>query len=184
MSTAGRRAPKRRGAGRNEAGSPPPPSNTDEAPSGTRRSKRLGHVEIEEIRDFEALRVRKRQRSRKPDEEDGRLNGDEGRLVEEDRQSNNGAEEAEDAEAQEEADVADAAEDQDGADEAGEADEAEDQNEADDQNEVDNAEEAHDQDDGEHAANPRELQVPTAPRVSSTKCLTFRRAHVCPTGHG
>ncbi|WQF83956.1 hypothetical protein CDEST_08970 [Colletotrichum destructivum] len=169
MPAAGRRAPKRRAAGSNEAGSPPPPSSTDEAPSGTRRSKRLGHVEIEEIRDFEALRVRKRQRSRKPDEEDGRLNGDEGRLVEEDRQSNNGAEEAEDAEVQEEADVADAAEDQDGvgeADEADEADEVEDQNEADDQHEVDNAEEAHDQDDGERAANPRELQAPAAPRAT------------------
>ncbi|TQN66368.1 hypothetical protein CSHISOI_09065 [Colletotrichum shisoi] len=178
MPAAGRRALKRRAAGRNEAGSAPPPSSTDEAPSGTRRSKRLGHVEIEEIRGFEALRVRKRQRSRKPDEDDGRLNGDEGRLAEEDRQSNNGAEEVEDVEAQEEADVADAAEDQDGADEAGEGDEAgeadeaneageaEDQNKADDQHEVDNAEEAHDQDDGEHAANPRELQAPAAPRAA------------------
>ncbi|KAJ0160056.1 hypothetical protein CTA2_8631 [Colletotrichum tanaceti] len=165
MPAAGRRAPKRRAAGRNEAGSAPPPSSIDEAPSGTRRSKRLGHVEIEEIRDFEALRLPKRQRSRKSDKEDGRHNGDEGRLVEEDRQSNDGAEEAEDAEAQDVADVADVAEDQDGT------------GEADDQHEVDNTEEAHDQDDGEHALNSRELQLPAAPRVSSTKCLTFRRAH-------
>ncbi|KAK1984155.1 hypothetical protein LZ30DRAFT_821234 [Colletotrichum cereale] len=63
MSTAtGRRRPPQQAKNlRNEDG-PPPPSSSDDAPPRTRRSKRLGNVEIEDIRDFEALRTRKRRR--------------------------------------------------------------------------------------------------------------------------
>ncbi|KAK2031185.1 hypothetical protein LX32DRAFT_637500 [Colletotrichum zoysiae] len=48
--------------GRNDDGFPPQPSS-DDGPSGNRRSKRLGHVEIDDVRDFEAL-TRKRRRTR------------------------------------------------------------------------------------------------------------------------
>ncbi|KAK1970765.1 hypothetical protein LY78DRAFT_652650 [Colletotrichum sublineola] len=43
----------------------------DDARPGNRRSKRLGHVEIEDIRDYEALRIRKRRRK-----SEGRGGGD------------------------------------------------------------------------------------------------------------
>ncbi|OHW97368.1 hypothetical protein CSPAE12_03942 [Colletotrichum incanum] len=73
MSTAARNRPSRqaksRAAGHTEDG-PPPPNSFDDAPSGTRRSKRLGHVDIEDIKDFEALRTRKRQRSENRSEGD------------------------------------------------------------------------------------------------------------------
>ncbi|EFQ34435.1 hypothetical protein CGRA01v4_00142 [Colletotrichum graminicola] len=50
---------------------PSPQTSFDDDPPGIRRSKRLGHVEIEDIRDFEALRTRKRRRTREdPDEGD------------------------------------------------------------------------------------------------------------------
>ncbi|KAK2002291.1 hypothetical protein LX36DRAFT_627084 [Colletotrichum falcatum] len=43
---------------------PPQTGSPDDAPPGNRRSKRLGNVEIEEIRNYEALRTRKRRRTR------------------------------------------------------------------------------------------------------------------------
>ncbi|GJC91016.1 hypothetical protein ColLi_13854 [Colletotrichum liriopes] len=67
MSTAARKRPSRqaktRAAGHTEDDLPPP-SSFDDAPSGARRSKRLAHVEVEDIKDFEAPRARRRRRTK------------------------------------------------------------------------------------------------------------------------
>ncbi|OHE94280.1 hypothetical protein CORC01_10440 [Colletotrichum orchidophilum] len=46
------------------------PTSSDGSPAETRRSKRLGHVDVEDIRDFEAIRVKRRRRSRRDVEEE------------------------------------------------------------------------------------------------------------------
>ncbi|KAK1728675.1 uncharacterized protein BDZ83DRAFT_570317 [Colletotrichum acutatum] len=55
-----------------------PTSSIDELPAGTRRSKRLGHVDVEDIRDFEAIRVKRRRRSQKDVEEEDQVDVDQG----------------------------------------------------------------------------------------------------------
>lgn len=55
-----------------------PASSIDELPAGTRRSKRLGHVDVEDIRDFEAIRVKRRRRSQKDVEEEDQVDVDQG----------------------------------------------------------------------------------------------------------
>ncbi|KXH26041.1 hypothetical protein CNYM01_02360 [Colletotrichum nymphaeae SA-01] len=55
-----------------------PTSSIDELPAGTRRSKRLGHVDVEDIRDFEAIRVKRRRRSQKDVEEEEQVDVDQG----------------------------------------------------------------------------------------------------------
>ncbi|KAK2049752.1 hypothetical protein LZ31DRAFT_627388 [Colletotrichum somersetense] len=61
--------------GRNEVGFPPQPS-FDDGPPGNRRSKRLGHVEIEDIRDFEALTRKRRTREHEDRSDEGEDAGD------------------------------------------------------------------------------------------------------------
>ncbi|KAK2061001.1 hypothetical protein LY76DRAFT_590873, partial [Colletotrichum caudatum] len=48
----------------------PPQPSSDDGPPGNRRSKRLGHVEIEDIRDFEALRRKRRRKREREDRRD------------------------------------------------------------------------------------------------------------------
>lgn len=55
-----------------------PTSSIDELPAGTRRSKRLGHVDVEDIRDFEAIRVKRRRRSQNDVEEEDQVDVDQG----------------------------------------------------------------------------------------------------------
>ncbi|KAJ3943396.1 uncharacterized protein N0V96_006320 [Colletotrichum fioriniae] len=55
-----------------------PTSSIDELPAGTRRSKRLDHVDVEDIRDFEAIRVKRRRRSQNDVEEEDQVDVDQG----------------------------------------------------------------------------------------------------------
>ncbi|KAK1689274.1 hypothetical protein BDP55DRAFT_766124 [Colletotrichum godetiae] len=70
-----------------------PTSRIDELPAGTRRSKRLGHVDVEDIRHFEAIRVKRRRRSQKAveggeeeeEEEEDQVDTDQGSVIEDDQ---------------------------------------------------------------------------------------------------
>ncbi|KXH38747.1 hypothetical protein CSAL01_03072 [Colletotrichum salicis] len=64
-----------------------PTSSIDELPARTRRSKRLGHVDVEDIRDFEAIRVKRRRRSQKAveEEEEDQVDTDQGSVMEDDQ---------------------------------------------------------------------------------------------------
>ncbi|KAK1634495.1 hypothetical protein BDP81DRAFT_59976 [Colletotrichum phormii] len=70
-----------------------PTSSTDEIPAGTRRSKRLGHIDVEDIRDFEAIRVKRRRRSQKgveeeeeeEEEEEDQVDADQSSIIEDDQ---------------------------------------------------------------------------------------------------
>ncbi|KAK1589782.1 uncharacterized protein LY79DRAFT_670385 [Colletotrichum navitas] len=113
-----------------------PQTSFDGDPPGIRRSKRLRHVEIEDIRDYEALRTRKRQRMPKdPGEGDVR-----------------GSDEVDQEEG-------------DGDQDEGEGDQDEGEGDQD-EGEGDQDEGEGDQDEGEDAANSTPTSVPTATRVT------------------
>ncbi|KAK1527904.1 hypothetical protein CPAR01_12462 [Colletotrichum paranaense] len=83
-----------------------PTSSIDKVTAGTRRSKRLGHVDVEDIRDFEAIRVKRRRRSQKDAEEEDQVDVYQG-SVEKDGQGERDEQTTEDGPDEEDEEVTD-----------------------------------------------------------------------------